>query len=121
MTALGRKRSLRLCEKERHSLNVDNRDAHQEQAHRAAERARRLLAQPASLDVYDWSLMASLIVEADDALKRAQEHDASTTLPFLDAVVEELRDVTSNFTSPAFLRATKPERRQKPALFAPRR
>lgn len=98
---------------------MDSGDEHQKQAYGAAERAQRLLAQPATLDVYDWSLVASLIVEADDALKRAQELDVSITLPLLDTVVEELRDVTSNFTSAAFLSATKPERRQKPSLFAP--
>jgi hypothetical protein len=101
--------------------SMDNGECHQDQARRAAERAQRLLAQPATLDCYDWGLAATLIVEADDALKRAQEQDPAITLPLLDKVVEELRDVTSNFTKPAFLRATKPERRQRPNLFTPRR
>jgi hypothetical protein len=96
-------------------------ESHQEQARRAAERAQRLLAQPVTLDTYDWGLVATLILEADEALGRAQDHDPSITLPLLETVLEELRDVTSDFTSPAFVKATKPERRQKPRLFAPRR
>jgi hypothetical protein len=90
-------------------------DPDQQQAYSAAERAHGLLAQPAILDAYDWSLVASLIVEADDALKRAQEHDATATLPLLDAVLKELRHVTSNFTKPEFVRATKLERRRNRA------
>lgn len=100
---------------------VDATDSHQEQARRAAERAQRLLTQPATLDSYDWGLVATLIVEADEALGHAQVYDPSITLPLLETVLEELRDVTSNFTNAAFIRATKPERRQKPSLFAPRR
>jgi hypothetical protein len=64
------------------------------------------------LESYDWGLVATLIVEADEALGRAQEHDPSITLPLLEIVLEELRDATSNFTSSAFIKATKPERRQ---------
>ncbi len=105
----------------RHLHFVDTTEGHQEQARRAAERAQRMLTQPATLDSYDWGLVATLVVEADRALARAQEHDRLITLPLLELVLEELRDVTSNFTNSAFLKATKPERRQKRSLFAPRR
>ena len=98
---------------------VEASDGHQRQAQRAAERAHGLLAQPATLDPYDWGLIATLIVEADEALRRAQQHDPSITLPLLETVLEELRDVTCNFTSPAFVNAAKLSRRQKPRLFAP--
>jgi hypothetical protein len=114
-------RSLRQAEKNATWVSVDDSDMDREQAYRAAERAQRLLAQPATLDSYDWGLVATLIVEADDALRRAQEHDPSIKLPLLDTVVEELRDATSNFASAAFLSATRAERRQKPNLFTPRR
>jgi hypothetical protein len=93
---------------------------HYATAYRAAERAQHLLAQPATLDAYDWGLVATLIVEADNALTRARQQDQSLALPLLDLVLEELRDVSGNFTSAAFLRATRPERRQNPSLFAPR-
>jgi len=98
-----------------------NNVQHLEKANLAAERAQHLLAQPATLDSYDWGLVATLIVEADDALKRAQADDPTIQLPLLDTVIEELRDATSNFTSATFLAATKPERRQQPSLFMPRR
>jgi hypothetical protein len=100
---------------------VDGTETHQEQALRAAEWAQRLLAQPATLDWDDWGLVAALLVDSDEALERAREHDASVRLPLLPIVIEELRDVTSNFTKPAFLAATKSARRQRPSLFAPRR
>lgn len=100
---------------------MDRGEEHRGQARRAAERAQGLLAQPATLDTYAWGLVASLLIEADDALKRAQQLDEAVTLPLLAEVLNELQDVTANFTSPAFLRATRPARRQNPTLFAPRR
>jgi hypothetical protein len=80
-----------------------------------------LLAQPATLDAYDWGLVVSLIVEADDALMRARAYESSITLPLLETILDELRDVTSNFTNAAFLEASKSARRQKTGLFAVRR
>jgi len=106
---------------ERHAALMDEAERHRDQAIRAAARAQGLLAQPATLDSYDWLLLATLIVEADDALKTAQRHDPTIHLPILGAVVEELREVTSNFSRPDFLAATKPARRQNPILFDPRR
>src|SRR5687768_2134912 len=118
MTAMGGKRTLRLDERNGTLAFVNAVKEHQEQARRAAKRAQEMLAQPATLDSYEWGLVASLIVKADEALRRAQEHDPSIKLPLLETVLEGLRDVTSNFTNPAFIRATKPSRRQKPNLFA---
>jgi hypothetical protein len=94
---------------------------HLAQASHASERARGLLAQPATLDGYDWLLVATLIVEADDALRIARESEPSAQLPLLDEVVEELREATSNFTKAEFVSAAKAPRRQKPSLFTPRR
>jgi hypothetical protein len=66
-------------------------------------------------------LVAALLVEADESLRRAQELDHSVTLPLLDAVLEELGDITSDFTRPDFIKATRAARRQSPSLFTSRR
>jgi hypothetical protein len=83
----------------------------------ATKRAHQLLAQPARLDAYDWALVAVLIVEADDEVRRAQGQDAAFQLPLLRTVLDELCEATSNFTNQNFLRASKAARRQKPNLF----
>ncbi len=96
-------------------------EQHLDKASRIAERVRDLIARPATLDSYDWSLAATLLIEADDALQAARSLDPSAQSPLFDEVLEDLRDTTSNFTNAEFLKATRPERRQKPALFAPLR
>lgn len=100
---------------------MDEAESHQERAALAAERAHLLLVQPATLDPHDWLLVATLVVEADGALKNAQDADPSVCLPILDTVIEELREATSNFSDAGFLRATKSARRHNPSLFAPLR
>jgi len=75
------------------------------------------MAQPASLDSYDWLLVATLVVQADKAFETAKQSNPAVELPVLDAIVEELRGATDNFTDPDSVRATKPARRQRPALF----
>ena len=64
-----------------------------------------------------WDSVASDLVEADLALESAKKLNPRLELPLLEEVVEELREVTANFTRPAFIRATKPPRRQRPHLF----
>ncbi len=86
-----------------------------------AEQAESLLMQPASFDSYDWSLLVGEIVEADRLLRSAREADPAASLPLLDTVLEDLRDVTANFTRPEFLAATKADRRGNPKLFEPKR
>jgi hypothetical protein len=100
---------------------MDEADRYRGQAALAAERAHWLLAQPATLASHEWLLIATLVVEADGALKNAQGSDPTVRLPILDTVVEELREATSNFSDAGFLRATKPARRHNPSLFTPRR
>jgi hypothetical protein len=104
-----------------HDGVVNDNVKHFEKAKRAAQRAQHLLAQPARLDAYDWGLVAALVVEADRELQLALEHDASIQLPLLQTVLDELREATSDCTNPAFVRASKAARRQKPDLFAVRR
>ena len=89
----------------------------EERASKAAERARQLLARPTTLDDYGWCLVATLMVEADDFRRVAQQRNPNYALPLLDEVVKELRAATSNFTKPDFIRAAKSPRRQRPALF----
>jgi hypothetical protein len=76
-------------------------------------RVRQLLAQPATLDSYDWLIIATLPSEADESLKKSElsRHSA------LSDVLDELRDLTRNFTLPAFVQATRPVRRRYPHLF----
>lgn len=100
---------------------MDEAESHRKQAALAAERAHWLLAQPATLDSYEWLAVATLVVEADGALKKAQDTDPTVCLPILDNVVEEMREATSNFSDAGFLRATRSARRHNPSLFAPRR
>ena len=77
----------------------------------------QLLARFTTLDDYDWCLVATLIVEADDFRMVAQQGDPNYALPPSDEVVEETARRTSNFTKPEFIRAAKSPRRQRPALF----
>ena len=117
----GRKADIAPERNKRQLEPVEASDGHQEQARRAADRAHRLMSQPATLDSYSWGLVAALLVEADEAFSRAQELNPSITLPLLDAVLEELRDITSDFTKPDFIKATRAARRQRPSLFTSRR
>ena len=98
-------------------MNVNDGRHHLELASRAAERAQQLLAQPATMDAYDWALVATLLVEADDELRCAQEQDASVQLPLFQRALDELREATSDFTKADFLRASRAARRQRPSLF----
>jgi len=100
---------------------MNGAESHRKRTDLAAERAHLLLVQPATLDSYDWLLVATLVVEAHGALKNAQDADPAVCLPILDTVIEELREATANFADADFLRATRSARRHKPSLFAPLR
>ena len=84
------------------------------------DQALNILAFPASLDGYEWGLLASLAVEAEAALREVGSA-ADGLRPKFDQVVEELRDVTADFTNLEFLRASRAARRDNPELFAPGR
>jgi hypothetical protein len=88
-----------------------------EEAESALRRARHILAQPSSYDPEEWMLLATLVGEADLAIR--QDPLATTTLTaLLDAVIAELRDVTSDFTDPAFLSGSRAARRRNKGLFS---
>lgn len=87
------------------------------EAEQILARVEQLLAQPATLDSYDWLLVATLLGEADDLLQRTDGGSSTERSPRLGSVLEELRDATCNFTNPQFLRVTRPARRRNPHLF----
>jgi hypothetical protein len=84
-----------------------------EEASEPLRRVRQLLAQPAALDSYNWLLIATLLSEADESLRRSEVSQN----PALNDVLDELRDLTRNFTLPAFDQAARPVRRRYPHLF----
>jgi len=85
-----------------------------EKAEARLQRARQLLNSSGHLDSYDWPLVVSLIVEAQELLAQAGKRTR-----LLDEVLDELRLETSNFSNPIFLRSTRAARRHAPSLFMP--
>ena len=69
----------------------------------------------------DWLLMAGLAVGADQALAEASQSDPSVSRSRFDAVMEEFRELTRNFTDADFLESTRAARRENQTLFQPRR
>ena len=96
-------------------------ELHLEQARDDAESAEALIMRPANFRTEEWLLAVTDIVSADEHLRRAREIDPTASLPLLDQVLEDLRDLTDNFTKPEFFAATKAGRRGNPKLFEPRR
>lgn len=90
------------------------------EAQRCAEWAHDLMMSPAGFDSYDWGVVTSRIVGAAEALRSARKLDPTVALPLLDEAIEELRDISANFTRPEFLDSTRASRRQSPELFVPR-
>jgi hypothetical protein len=90
------------------------------EAERHLARARRILAQPATLDSHEWMLLATLMVDADAALLSNKTDGHAQELALFASVLEELREVTDDFTDTKFLSASRAARRHKPSLFAPR-
>jgi hypothetical protein len=89
-----------------------------DKAERDLDRARHILAGSGQdYQPEEWALLASLIVEADLAFQEARRDDPALEWPLLEAAVQDLRDATSGFTKPAFLRASRAARRRNPMLF----
>ena len=88
-----------------------------DEAERGLHQARRILAQPHSYHPDEWMLLATLVGEADLAVRGDPlSPPALTTL--LEQVVGELRDVTKGFTDPDFLRGSRAARRRNKDLFS---
>ncbi len=90
-----------------------------EEAEGALRQAQCILAVPYNYQPEEWMLLATLVGEADLAIR--QDALASPSLKMLlEEVVADFRDVTSNFTDPAFLRGSRAARRRNKELFSNR-
>ena len=87
------------------------------EAKRQLEQARRIVAHPANLLPEEWLLLATLVGEAELAI-RADPEAGDELRDLLRQVVGELRELTHGFTDPAFLRSSLAARRRNPGLFA---
>lgn len=65
----------------------------------------------------EWILLASIVGEADLVIQKARRRDPTLEFPLLETVVAELREVTSDFTYPVFVRSTRATRRRYRSLF----
>ena len=88
-------------------------------AERQLEQARRILAHPINLDPDEWMLLATIIGEADVSI-RAASSGSPELRNLLQEVVTEFREVTNDFTDPAFIRSTRAARRRNRELFTRR-
>lgn len=89
-----------------------------EKAERDLERARHILSHSVqNLQPEDWMLVATLVGEADLVFQATRRHNPHLEWPLLEAAVDELREATSGFTNPKFLRSTRAARRRNPKLF----
>jgi hypothetical protein len=87
------------------------------EAERALRQAQRILAHPGGYAPEEWMLLATLVGEADLAIR--QDPLATPTLTvLLEEVIAELREVTNDFTDPAFLSGSRAARRRNKNLFS---
>lgn len=82
------------------------------------DRLESLLARPAALASEEWLLVATLLVEAAEALGPATPDPSRARF---ERIRGELCDLTDGFTRPLFVRSTRAARRHRPELFAPSR
>ena len=89
-----------------------------EQAERDLRRAQHILEhQGGGYSSDEWLLLASLVGEADLAIR--QDPSAAPDVKLLLAeVVASFREATIGFTDPAFLRGSRPARRRNKQLFS---
>jgi hypothetical protein len=89
-------------------------------ARRDLEQALHVMAGGGSYQAEEWMLLATLVGEADLALRAAPAEEAAPLLPLLDRATTELRDITDGFSRAEYLSATGAARRRNPALLNPR-
>ena len=91
-----------------------------EQAERSLRQAQNVLLHPSGgYNADEWMLLATLVGEADLVIRHGPQ--ASERLKaLLDEVVANFREVTSDFTDPAFLRGSRAARRRNRELFCSR-
>jgi len=88
-----------------------------EEAESALRQAQAILAHPGQYDPEEWMLLATLVGEADLAVRHANEASADLRL-LLDQVVGEFREATDGFTNLKFLNASGAARRRNKVLFS---
>jgi hypothetical protein len=90
-----------------------------EKVRNSLDQAKRILVVSGQYEADEWMLLATLIGDADLILR--EEEDSHPELrDLLGDVVQELKDVTRNFTAPEFLRSTRAARRRNRELFSVR-
>ena len=87
------------------------------EAERALRQAQRILSHPSGYEPEEWMLLATLVGEADLAI-RLDPLATPTLKALLEDVVAELREATSDFTNRAFLSSTRAARRANKDLFS---
>jgi hypothetical protein len=80
------------------------------------DQAKRILDGTGRYVAEEWMLLATLVGDADLVLRGDRQAEPEL-LRALDEVVKDLKEVTSNFTSPDFLKASASARRRNPELF----
>jgi hypothetical protein len=88
----------------------------QDEAERALRQARDILAHPGRYQPEEWMLLATLVGEADLAIRQDAQASPDAKV-LLKEVVADFRTVTKDFTDPEFLRGSRAARRRNLALF----
>ena len=88
-----------------------------DEAERSLRQAQRILSHGSRFQPEEWMLLATLVGEADLAI-RGEPRASQGLKALLDEVVADLREVTKDFTDPAFLRGSRAARRRNKALFS---
>ncbi len=87
-------------------------------AERDLKQALQILAFGTDYSSEEWTLLATLLGDVDLVLRDAAPSDDSTLVQLCAEALKQLRAATSDFSDPAFLRATTAARRRHPRLFA---
>jgi hypothetical protein len=90
-----------------------------EEAKRALAQAQDILAHPYGFQPEEWMLLATLVGEADLAIRGKPVADANLQ-ELREKVIRDFREVTNGFTNPDFLNASGAARRRNKELFAVR-
>jgi len=96
----------------RHLVSVELKEAE-----RALHQAQRILAHADGYEPEEWMLLATLVGEADLAIRRKPVVSPGLKA-LLEEVVADLRQVTNGFTNPAFLHGSRAARRRNKELFS---
>jgi hypothetical protein len=97
---------------------MDDTDARMAKAEADLRYALQILSSGGRYQPEEWMLIATLIGEADLALKEARQRVSRLHVPLLDTAIEALKHATSNLSNTEFLRSTRAARRRNPQLFS---